>query len=113
MVTKNSPAERSPYAIVTVVLPGPDRKRAPAPYLFRVTYKNPDLSEPGCVMTWNVTGGREEYQIAAERTADGHLNWHCTCPDAVYHGEYRHAYCCKHVHGLQALFAASGRSVAV
>ena len=108
-MVKRQAEERVTSPIVTVVLPGPDRKRTPAPYLFRVTYRNPDPGEPGCVMTWNVAGGREEYQIAAERTADGHVNWHCTCPDAVYHGEYRHAYCCKHVHGLQALFAATGR----
>ncbi|MDY3562857.1 hypothetical protein R5W23_004337 [Gemmata sp. JC673] len=111
MVKKQAPEAPERYAIVTVVLPGPDRKRAPAPYLFRVTYRNPDPDEPGCLMTWVVSGGREEYQIAAERTADGYLNWHCTCPDAVYHGEHRHAYCCKHVHGLQALFDTIGPPV--
>jgi hypothetical protein len=100
--------QRASFAIVTVVLPGPTRKRLPAPYQFRVTYRNPDTSEPGCVMTWSVTGGREEYQVAAERTDGGYLNWHCTCPDAVYHGTYRHAYCCKHVHGLQALIRSAG-----
>ena len=40
MVMEN-PA-RASFAIVTVVLPGPDRKRSPAPYLFRVTYRNPE-----------------------------------------------------------------------
>jgi hypothetical protein len=104
--TKNP--QRASFAIVSVVLPGPDRKRTPAPYQFHVTYRNPAPTEPGCVMTWAVTGGREEYQVAAERTDDGHLNWHCTCPDAVYHGTYRHAYCCKHVHGLQALLDSGG-----
>ncbi|WP_171474021.1 hypothetical protein [Frigoriglobus tundricola] len=102
---------RTAFAIVTVVLPGPDRKRSPAPYHFRVTYRNPEPAAPGCLMTWAVTGGREEYQIAAERTEGGYLNWHCTCPDAVYHGEHRHAYCCKHVHGLQALLEATGAAV--
>jgi hypothetical protein len=101
---------RASFAIVTVVLPGPDRKRSPAPYQFRVTYRNPEPAEPGCVMTWAVSGGREEYQVAAERTDDGHVNWHCTCPDAIYHGEHRHAYCCKHVHGLQALLNSAGQS---
>ncbi len=103
----NAPQPRANFAIVTVVLPGPTRKREPAPYQFRVTYKNPDPSEPGCVATWTVTGGREDYQIAAERTTDGNMEWHCTCPDAVYHGEYRHHYFCKHVHGLQALLKAA------
>ncbi len=109
MVAENKP--RAAFAIVTVVLPGPDKKRAPAPYMFRVTYRNPNPSEPGCVMTWNVTGGREEYQIAAERANDGHLNWHCTCPDAVYNGENRRAYRCKHIHGLQALMETTGNPV--
>jgi len=59
-------------------------------------------------MTWQVSGGREEYQIAAERTETGHINWHCSCPDAIYHGENRHAYHCKHVQGLQALLEISG-----
>ena len=110
MTTKTQ--QRQSFAIVTVVLPGPDRKRSPAPYHFRVTYRNPEPTEPGCVMTWQVTGGREEYQVAAERADDGHINWHCTCPDAIYHGEHRHAYCCKHVHGLQALLETIGKPVA-
>ena len=111
MVKQNQPEGRASFAIVTVVLPGPDKKRKPAPYLFRVTYRNPDPSEPGCVMTWNVTGGREEYQIAVERTDDGYLYWHCTCPDAVYHGENRDVYRCKHIHGLQALMDTIGNPV--
>lgn len=99
---------RQAFAVVSVTLPGPDRKRTPAAYQFHVTYRNPEPAEPGCVMTWRVTGGREAYQVAAERADDGHINWHCTCPDAIYHGTYRHAYCCKHVHGLQALLKAAG-----
>ncbi len=110
MSTKTQP--RASFAIVTVVLPGPDRKRSAAPYQFRATYRNPEPGTPGCVMTWAVTGGREEYQIAAERTDDGHINWHCTCPDAVYRGEDHHAYFCKHLQGLQALLESSGRPVA-
>ena len=98
---------RQSFAIVSVVLPGPDRKRLPAPYQFHVTYRNPEPSEPGCVATWRVSGGREEYQVAAERADDGHVEWHCTCPDAIYHGSHRHYYCCKHVHGLQALLKAA------
>lgn len=110
MSTKTQP--RASFAIVAVVLPGPDRKRTPAAYQFRVTYRNPEPGAPGCAATWAVTGGREEYQIAAERTADGHTRWHCTCPDAVYRGEDHHAYCCKHLQGLQALLETSGRQAA-
>ncbi len=108
--TKAQP--RASFAIVTVVLPGPDRKRTPAPYQFNVTYRNPEPTEPGCVMTWTVTGGREEYQVAAERTDDGRVEWHCTCPDAIYHGTYQHAHRCKHVQGLQALMNSAGKQAA-
>ncbi len=110
MKTKNAP--RTVVAVVTVVLPGPTRKREPAAYHYHVTYRNPELAEPGCLMTWNVCGGREEYQIAAERTEMGELRWHCTCPDAVYRGAESHAYCCKHIQGLQALLHTSGTPVA-
>lgn len=109
-MTTTKPA-RATFAIVTVILPGPNRKRTPAPYQFRVSYRNPEPTEPGCVMTWQVIGGREEYQVAAERTEDGHLEWHCTCPDAIYHGTYRHAHNCKHVQGIQALLRSAGERV--
>ncbi|MBM3979970.1 MAG: hypothetical protein FJ304_06745 [Planctomycetes bacterium] len=111
-MTTTKPEPRATFAIVTVVLPGPDRKRKPAPYQFNVTYRNPAPAEPGCVMTWVVTGGREDYQVAAERTDDGRVEWHCTCPDAIYHGTYRHAYRCKHLLGLQALMTSAGRAAA-
>ena len=92
------------FALITMILPGPDRKRQPSPYHYRVTYRNPDPSEPGCLMTWDVLGGRERYQIALELTAEGDTTWHCTCADAVYHGENNHAHRCKHVSGLRELF---------
>jgi hypothetical protein len=101
-MTTTSP--KPSFALITMLLPGPSRKREPAPYHFRVTYRNPDATEPGCVMTWEVLGGREGYQIALERTPAGEHVWHCTCPDAVYHGENKHAYRCKHVQGLTELF---------
>jgi hypothetical protein len=44
------------------------------------------------------------YQVALERTPDGHTEWHCTCADAVYHGENKHAHRCKHVQGLREVF---------
>jgi hypothetical protein len=98
---------------VTVLLPGPTRKRLPAPYQFNVSYRNPETTEPGCVMTWQVCGGREEYQVALERTEGGELAWHCTCPDSIYQGENHPGYCCKHVQGLQALLESSGSRVEV
>ena len=99
------------FALITLILPGPDRKRTPAPYHFRVTYRNPEPSEPGCVMTWEVLGGREAYQVALERAPEGHHRWHCTCADAVYHGENRNAHHCKHVQGLMELFDTIGNPV--
>lgn len=92
------------FALITMFLPGPDRKRRPSPYHYRVTYRNPDPSEPGCLMTWDVLGGREPYQIALERTDAGDTLWHCTCADAVYHGENDPGHRCKHVCGLRELF---------
>jgi hypothetical protein len=103
--------QRASFAIVTVILPGPDRKRTPAPYQFRVSYRNPEPTGPGCVMTWQVLGGREEYQVAAERTEGGRVEWHCTCPDAIYHEDHRNAHGCKHVQGIQALLRAAGEQV--
>jgi len=109
-MTTNHP--KSSFALITMVLPGPDRKRNPSPYHFRVTYRNPEPGEPGCVMTWDVIGGREVYQIALERTPAGEHVWHCTCPDAVYRGEDAPAHHCKHVHGLMNLFDTFGNPVA-
>ncbi|MDB5310042.1 MAG: hypothetical protein JWO38_4244 [Gemmataceae bacterium] len=99
------------FALITLILPGPDRKRVPAPYHFHVTYRNPEPGEPGCVMTWEVLGGRELYQIALERTKGGEHIWHCTCPDAVYRGEDHTAHHCKHVLGLMDLFDTVGNPV--
>ncbi|MCS6864054.1 MAG: hypothetical protein RMJ56_09725 [Gemmataceae bacterium] len=53
-------------------------------------------------MTWDVLGGRDSYQIAAERTTDERLEWHCTCPDAVYRSARQPHHRCKHVQGLLA-----------
>lgn len=98
----------SSFTLITMMLPGPDRKRVPSPYHFRVTYRNPNPGEPGCVATWEVRGGRDEYQISLERTDDAHMIWHCTCPDAVYHAEYRHHCGCKHVQGLKQIYETLG-----
>lgn len=95
------------FALITLVLPGPDRKRQPVPYHYRITFRAPSAVEPGCVATWEVYGGREEYQISLERTHGGELLWHCTCPDAVYRADDNNPtpHYCKHVRGLIDLFA--------
>lgn len=80
-------------------VPGPDRKRTIRHYLYRITYRNAEPLDPGCVMTWAVEGGRDEYQVALEREEDGNLRWHCTCADAIYRGESE-GKTCKHVKGL-------------
>jgi hypothetical protein len=103
--TKAGPAKNatgvSPEVFFTA-LPGPTRKRTPSPYCYRLTYQNGDESAPGCILSWDVLGGREIYQIALERLASGQLRWHCSCADAVYRGENQ-PHACKHVRGLQAL----------
>jgi hypothetical protein len=86
--------------LVTMLLPGADRKRTISLYQYRVTYRSSQGHEPGCLMMWDVSGGRQQYQIAAERLPDGGLKWHCTCADAVYRGEHDPHHQCKHVHGL-------------
>ena len=86
--------------VLTLILPGPDRQRSHSLYQYRITYRNADPVEPGCVMTWDVTGGRYPYQIAVERTGGGDVRWHCSCADAVYRGEDDPNHRCKHVQGL-------------
>jgi hypothetical protein len=93
------------FAEVTLVLPGPDRKRQPLPYHYRITFRSPTPTEPGCVATWEIYGGREEYQLSLERTGAGELVWHCSCPDAVYRRENNPRHDCKHVVALKDLFA--------
>jgi hypothetical protein len=94
-VTQDGPGV---IALVTA-LPGPDRKRTASPYSYRLTYRNPDSHADGCVMLWEVHGGRTAYQIAVERRGPGTLRVHCTCADAVYRGESQ-GHVCKHVTGF-------------
>ena len=108
--------EKKPaLALVTLVLPGPDRKRQPLPYHYRLTFRSPSPTDPGCIATWEVYGGREEYQISLERTAGGELLWHCTCPDAVYRKDDSNPnpHYCKHVRGLREFFDLVSPSVGV
>jgi hypothetical protein len=79
-------------------LPGPSRKRTLSEYRYRLTYRNPTPTDDGCVMVWEVVGGRMPYQIAVERVGKA-TRWHCTCADAVYREDELH-HRCKHVRGL-------------
>jgi hypothetical protein len=94
-VTQDDPGV---VALVTV-LPGPDRKRTASPYSYRLTYRNPDPAGDGCVMTWEVRGGRSAYQIALERHGADELRVYCSCADAIYRGEAE-GHVCKHVTGF-------------
>jgi hypothetical protein len=82
-----------------VFLPGPDRKRTTTPYHYYLTYRRPELESPGCLMTWEVHGGRSPYQLALEREDGGTLQIHCTCADAVFRGD-QPGHRCKHVAGF-------------
>jgi hypothetical protein len=81
------------------LVPGPDRKRTPRLYNYRLTYLNPDPSTVGCILQWEVTGGRLGYQIAIERDEAGSLTPHCTCADAIFRAEEQGRYC-KHIRAL-------------
>jgi hypothetical protein len=94
------------------MMPGPDRKREPTIYQYRITYRNPQADQPGCLMTWEVMGGRSPYQVALERREDGRVNWHCTCADAVYRGEVLPNHTCKHVKGLMECTPVQSRKSA-
>jgi hypothetical protein len=95
MVTTLSKKPRY-WAGVITFLPGADRRRTLASYLFRLTYYNPDPEKLGCLMTWEVEGGRLPYQVAVERLSGGRLRLHCTCADAVFRAE-PNGKRCKHV----------------
>jgi hypothetical protein len=98
LIPLESPQSTSPVALVTV-LPGPDRKRSARAYSDQLTDRNPDPDASGCVMTWEVEGGRVSYQIALERDAQGTLRVHCTCADAIFRAEPEGRFC-KHIHGF-------------
>jgi hypothetical protein len=91
--------EREAELVLLTLLPGPDRKRTQSPYWYRLTYRDAALRGAGCVMAWEVSGGRSTYQVALERDDRGSLHLHCTCADAVYRAEDEGRFC-KHVRGL-------------
>ena len=82
-----------------ILLPGPDRKRTIGPYHFHLRYRRPDQQGPGCLMTWDVVGGRMPYQLALERQENGEVRIHCTCADTVYRGD-QPGHRCKHMMGF-------------
>ncbi len=88
--------------VVYKVLPGPTRKRTEVPYRYRLIFRNGDFSEAGCLLLWDVVGGRMGYQVALERQENGRLSWHCTCADAIYRGSFTN-HLCKHIQGVKAL----------
>jgi hypothetical protein len=97
-------------AVGFALLPDPDRRRSPCRYVYRLTYRNPELAAVGCVQTWDVSGGRLGYQVALERDEQGNLRLHCTCADAVFRAEGEDRFC-KHIHGLLGLESPSAQAV--
>jgi len=88
--------------VILAELPGPTRRRTPSPYRYLLNFCADDAQAVGCLCSWDVLGGRMEYQISLEREESGSLRYHCTCADAVYRGTYT-PHVCKHVRGLLAL----------
>ena len=92
-----------------ILLPGPGRKRLERSYIYRLQYLNLNPDKTGCLMTWQVEGGRLLYQIAVEQEEGGGLRCHCTCADAVYRAEEEGRYC-KHVRGFLDWYQADPAS---
>ena len=100
----NDSAQPMPIAYLAA-LPGPDRKRTPSVYQYRLVFRKSETDQSGCVAMWEVTGGRMPYQVALELDTAGRYAWHCTCADAVYKAEEQ-GRLCKHVQGLLEFGAA-------
>ena len=102
--TKTKKKLRTPLVsnVVYTLLPGPTRKRTESPYRYRLIYRNPTPCEAGCMLLWEVGGGRMLYQVVLERQDNGQLAWHCTCADAIYRGSFTN-HQCKHIQALKAL----------
>lgn len=107
---KKENSDQAARAMLIALLPGPNRRRSDALYQYRLVYRQPDLDADGCLMLWQVLGGRQPYQVALERDGRAQLRWHCTCPDAVYRGETLAGHTCKHVRGLLDFLPPLSRS---
>ena len=105
-MTPVPPPNRATLGFLSLVVPGPDRKRRPVPYSYRIAYRDSDAPVGGCVMVWDVSGGRLPYQIAAERVRTG-VRYHCTCADSVYRTDRDPGHVCKHVAALLETFPPS------
>ncbi len=81
------------------LVPGPDRKRTLRLYHYRLVYLNPEPGAVGCILQWEVSGGRMDYQIALERDEAGQLTPHCTCADSIFRAEEQGRFC-KHIRAL-------------
>ena len=92
------------------LIPGPDRKRTPQLYNYRLTHLNADPATIGCILLWEVTGGRLDYQIAIERDAGGNLIPHCTCADSIFRAEEEGRFC-KHIRALLDLESENNRGL--
>src|SRR5262245_5430129 len=93
-------------AVLVAMLPGPDRKRREALYQYRLVYRQPQFEVEGCLLLWQVVGGRQSYQVALERDDRGQLLWHCTCADQIYRGETIANHACKHIRALREFVPA-------
>lgn len=102
-LTKNRPI-RPPE--LHTCLPGPDRKRVPSDYVYQLRYRSTNPDQIGCVMLWEVHGGRSPYQIAIERDCSGEMRSHCTCADAIFRSHVE-GHVCKHVRGFLDLGRAA------
>ncbi len=102
MTNTNTNPETPDVISMRTTIPGPDRKRTPCEYIYRLIYRSDSPHEEGCVLACEVLGGRMVYQIALEREEEGHLRAHCTCADAIYRGD-EPGHVCKHVRGLLQL----------
>lgn len=109
MNSPEKPDSGHELAELQITLPGPERRRQAHPYTYRLTYANPE-QQPGCQRIWEVTGGRQPYQITLERDARGNLHLHCSCADAIFRKDNEGRFC-KHVFGLLELGKRPGQAV--
>jgi hypothetical protein len=88
-------------AVLIAMLPGPDRKRTETLYQYRLIYRHRQFNVEGCLLLWQVQGGRQSYQVALERDDRGQFLWHCTCADHTYRCETIENHACKHIRGVR------------